>query len=61
MEVTNMILGIIASIASILATFFSFLNHREIQKLTNKNSNNKQRAKGNENVLMNGDNNKVGR
>ncbi|MGF7495067.1 hypothetical protein [Lactococcus lactis] len=56
-----MILGIIASVASILATIFAFLNHKEIQKLTNKNSNNKQRAKGDGNVLMNGDNNKVGR
>jgi len=59
METINIILGIIASVAGIFASIIGLINNKEIKKISNKNSNIKQKIKGDKNTQFNGDNNKV--
>lgn len=61
METINIILGCFASIVSIFAAIIGLINNNELKKISNKNSNNRQKSNGDNNTLVNGDSNKVER
>lgn len=60
MEIANLILGIIASILSILAAVIGIRNRADIKKIHNEFRGNKASARGDNNIQVIGANNKVG-
>lgn len=59
METLNLVLGIIASIFSIVTTVISFKNNKEIKKLRDYYENNTLTANGNGNTQIMGTSNQV--
>ena len=59
METAGLLLGIVASVFSISATIFSFLNYRNLKKIQNVGSGNKSHARGNDNIQVSGVDNRV--
>lgn len=60
MEIANLVLGIIASIFSILAAAIGICNRADIKKMRDEFRGNKASARGDNNIQVIGANNKVG-